>query len=270
MPSRSPQPQGARPGQAAKRRTLAGSQRRRPAAQRAPWWLRGRTIIISTAAAVTLTLITDALTGGVRSAYQWAAATVTDEHSLEVAVSRGSEETCPSMWLMPGPVNREQISQTPVDEQAVRRRGGISVTPQYVELTIRGTSPDAIVLKDLRVVELQRRKAPTGTYLRQNCGGPPLTPRIHDVDLDRATPILLPRSTVGAGADLASARPFPYQVSRADAEVIRVSTRTRSCDCTWALELQYVDGERSLTRRIDDGGKPFRTLPVGPPPERQP
>lgn len=221
-------------------------------------------MLISVAAAAALTLTTDALTGGIRGAILWATAVVTGEHSLEVAVSRGSE-ACTDIWLVPGPLNKDESTFAEADEQAMRRSGGINVTPRYIELTIRGTSANAIVLKSLRLIMLERRTAPTGAYVSQTCGGPSLTPRIYDVDIDDPNPRLVPRQQTES-ENQPAARPFPYQVSRSDAEVIRVNAVTRSCDCSWALELLYVDGERSVTRRIDDGGKPFRTLPDRAPP----
>jgi hypothetical protein len=213
---------------------------------------------------VTVALITDALTGGLRGTYRWASAAVTGEHSLAVAVTRGSD-ACANVWLEPGPVNTERLLATDLDPREAREKGTIDVTPSYVELTIRGTSANAIVLRALRIIVVGRLPAPTGTYLRQSCGGGDLTPRIYDVDLDHPEPVAVPAG-VSPPSNLPATRPFPYQVSRADAEVIRAGAHTATCACSWVLDLEYVDGEKTVTRRIDDGGRPFRTLPGALPP----
>ncbi|MCP2258789.1 hypothetical protein LX15_002487 [Streptoalloteichus tenebrarius] len=57
------------------------------------------------------------------------------------------------------------------------------------------------------------------------------------------------------------AKPFPFKISRRDSEVFQLNlTRAAPCDCSFALELDWVlHGQRGSTR-IENQGKPFRVL----------
>ncbi|MGW4229818.1 helix-turn-helix domain-containing protein [Streptomyces sp. NPDC004980] len=131
-----------------------------------------------------------------------------------------------------------------------------------VKLSVQGTSGTAVVLEALRVrVTGRADPAPGNAYsMAQGCGGS-LTPRSFAVDLDKDRPIA--RATAGndAGTPIPAVS-MPYRVSAEDPEVLLVTARTGSCDCSWYLELDWSSQGRAGTARIDDRGRPFRTSAI--------
>ncbi|PWI09934.1 transcriptional regulator [Streptomyces sp. NWU339] len=128
-----------------------------------------------------------------------------------------------------------------------------------VELSVQGTSDTAVVLTALRVrVTGRTDPAPGNAYaMDQGCGGA-LTPRYFDVDLDKDRPVARAVAGNDAGTPIPAVR-MPYRVSATDPEVLQVTARTVTCDCSWYLELDWSFTGRSGTVRIDDRGRPFRT-----------
>lgn len=53
---------------------------------------------------------------------------------------------------------------------------------------------------------------------------------------------------------------FPYKISTTDPEVFHFSVRTARCDCSWHLEIEWTSNGKIGAYRLDNGGKPFRTL----------
>lgn len=128
-----------------------------------------------------------------------------------------------------------------------------------VRITLQGKGTGTVVLESLHVRVVSRRTPGMHAAYRMDAGcGGSLTPRLFDVDLDKARPV--PRSVAGndAGEPLPAVS-FPYRISSAEPEVLLVTGRTVACDCDWYLQLRWSSGGRSGTVRIDDGGRPFRT-----------
>lgn len=131
-----------------------------------------------------------------------------------------------------------------------------------VEITVQGRTSTAVVLKALRVRVVGRSAPVEGiSYAMDNgCGGA-LTPRYFDVDLDKDRPIARPADGNDTGTPIPAMR-LPYRVSAEDPEVLLVDARTKSCDCSWYLELDWSSQGRTGTVRIDDHGRPFRTTSI--------
>ncbi|WP_349636839.1 hypothetical protein [Streptomyces sp. 549] len=128
--------------------------------------------------------------------------------------------------------------------------------------TVQGTTPEAVVLRALRVRVVERRTPlPWNAYaMDAGCGGA-LTPAVLALNLDVPRPRVRPvggYDASGEGREL-PAREFPLRVSRTDPEVLRVEAVAEDCDCDWYLELDWTSQGRSGTYRIDDDGRPFRT-----------
>ncbi|MFC8096321.1 helix-turn-helix domain-containing protein [Streptomyces sp. NPDC057301] len=131
-----------------------------------------------------------------------------------------------------------------------------------IEISVQGKTSTAVVLKALRV-RVVGRSAPSGgtVYtMDQGCGGA-LTPRYFDVDLDKDRPIARPVDGNDTGVTIPAMR-LPYRVSAEDPEVLLVDARTKNCDCSWYLELDWSSQGRTGTVRIDDHGRPFRTTGI--------
>ncbi|MEU6084126.1 helix-turn-helix domain-containing protein [Streptomyces sp. NPDC047108] len=138
-----------------------------------------------------------------------------------------------------------------------------------VEVTLQGTSSEAVVLQELhvRVVSRDRPLAWSSFAMENGCGGA-LTPAAFAVDLDASRPLARPTD----GYDGVSDKPLPavrlpYRVSATDPLVLLVNARTAGCSCRWFLELDWTSRGRKGTVRIDDGGRPFRTSSVKGRPE---
>lgn len=137
--------------------------------------------------------------------------------------------------------------------------GAIDAGKTQVEIILQGATDTPVILRGLDVRVLDRRPPLEGTYLDW-LGGDALDIRYIDVDLDHDPP------TLDAGnccfAELTKWS-FPLRVSSTEPEIIFVTAKTDTCDCSWVADLRYVyEGEeRVLT--IDNEGEPFRTTATG-------
>ncbi|MFD6281363.1 helix-turn-helix domain-containing protein [Streptomyces sp. NPDC060209] len=148
-----------------------------------------------------------------------------------------------------------------------RALGGVDGGDMKLELTLQGTSGEAVVLNGLHVRVLGRNAAlARSAYSMGNgCGGG-ITPQTFDIDLDDSRPRSKPVAGEDAGK-VVPAKDFPYRVSSTDVEVFNLDAHVEGHDVTWYLELEWTSGGRSGTLRIDDGGKPFRTSSLAARPE---
>ncbi|SHM95071.1 helix-turn-helix domain-containing protein [Actinacidiphila paucisporea] len=139
--------------------------------------------------------------------------------------------------------------------------GGTPAGKLRLELTVQGAPGRPVVLHTLSVRETGNRPAPRGIGYTtgSGCGGA-LTPASFDVDLDAAAPRT--KAVPGfAGKDQARVvADFPFQVTASDAQVLDVAARTADRDVSWYLEILWSCGDRQGTLRVDDHGKPFRTV----------
>jgi hypothetical protein len=153
-------------------------------------------------------------------------------------------------------VNRPpaQVPARPEEQDApnwARRLGAVTADNQYVEVTVQGTGPRTVVLRDLSV-RVRSRGAPLqwNVYrMGEGCGGGVGT-GYFELDLDRLHPVLVGRD----GQHL-----LPLKVSESDPEVLYVAAHTDRHDVSWDLELDWSSGSRQGRLRIDDNGRPFRT-----------
>ncbi|MEV7616679.1 helix-turn-helix transcriptional regulator [Streptomyces sp. NPDC089799] len=129
-----------------------------------------------------------------------------------------------------------------------------------MQLTVQGTEGKAAVLHALYVHVVSSRKAPgwNAYTMGAGCGGA-LVPASFAVNLDDASPRARPvpgkegeRPTASTG--------FPYKVSATDPQVLNIDAATLGQDVSWYLELAWSSGDRKGTTRIDDRGRPFRTV----------
>ncbi|MFD7876133.1 hypothetical protein ACFV5G_18855 [Streptomyces sp. NPDC059766] len=133
-----------------------------------------------------------------------------------------------------------------------------------VQLAVQGRTSSAVVLEALHVRVVHRAAPPGGGAfdydMSAGCGGG-ITPRYFEVGLDAPDPVAL--AMPGRKGDvIVPARRFPYRVSVRDPEVLRVTARTGYCACEWYLDLDWSSQGRVGTIRIDDHGRPFRTVAV--------
>lgn len=170
------------------------------------------------------------------------------------------EEPCGQFYLLDrGP---EGVAPPPAPQDRrgwARSYGGVEGGNMRLQLTVQGTSREAVVLKGLHVRVLSRKAPlPWSAYLMGNGCGSGIAPQTFASDLDAGHPVITP--VPGTQGDrVIPAVPFPYKVSSEDVEVFNLDMKTTGYDVTWYLELKWSSGGREGMLRIDDGGKPFRT-----------
>ncbi|WP_260697015.1 transcriptional regulator [Streptomyces sp. 130] len=148
-----------------------------------------------------------------------------------------------------------------------RALGGVDGGSMKLELTVQGTSAQAVVLTGLRVKVLSQR-APlrqSAFSMGDGCGSG-IEPQSFDVDLDDSRPALKPVAGQ-QGDETVPAKDFPFRVSSSDVEVFDLDAHVEGHDVSWYLELDWSSGGRTGTLRVDDGGKPFRTSSIAGRPE---
>ncbi|MET9856635.1 helix-turn-helix transcriptional regulator [Streptomyces sp. NPDC006450] len=129
-----------------------------------------------------------------------------------------------------------------------------------MQLTVQGTEGKAAVLHALYVHVVSGRKAPgwNAYTMGAGCGGA-LVPASFAVDLDDSSPRARPVPGKEGERPTASTD-FPYKVSATDPQVLNIDAATLGRDVSWYLELAWSSGDRKGTTRIDDHGRPFRTV----------
>lgn len=136
-------------------------------------------------------------------------------------------------------------------------------SPHDVLVTIQGKTDAEVTLTGMDV-NVDRRPAPEGTILTPPCGGEGYFRSIV-VDLDSTPPSMQPRINLDAStASEPGARRepliFPYEVAIHDAETFEMIVYTGECDCEWTVDVSWASQGRTGKTRIDNGGKPFRTV----------
>ncbi|MFE2974166.1 helix-turn-helix domain-containing protein [Streptomyces sp. NPDC059258] len=170
------------------------------------------------------------------------------------------EEPCGQHYL----VNREPDDVDPPPAPQDRRGwaksyGGVEGGTTRLQLTVQGTSREAVVLAGMNVRVVSRKAPlPWSAYLMGNGCGSGITPQTFASHLDAGNPVLRP--VPGTQGDIeVPAVDFPYKVSSEDVEVFNLEMKTVSYDVSWYLELEWSSGGEDGVLRIDDQGKPFRT-----------
>ncbi|MCC8476818.1 helix-turn-helix domain-containing protein [Streptomyces globisporus] len=169
------------------------------------------------------------------------------------------EEPCGQHYL----VNRGPDELDPPPAPQDRRGwaesyGGVEGGNTRIQLTVQGTSREAVVLKGMNVRVVSRKAPlPWSAYLMGNGCGSGITPQTFASNLDAGHPTL--RAVPGTRGDIeVPAVDFPYKVSSEDVEVFNLDMKAVGYDVTWYLELEWSSGGEEGTLRIDDRGKPFR------------
>lgn len=125
----------------------------------------------------------------------------------------------------------------PLERGWVYANGGADASGATYEVTVQGTSGDAVVLQALEVVDVEPVAAPAEAVVRRTCAASVLTPRHFVLTVSPAGGRVEARA--GFAEDPVD---FPLLVSAADPEVLTVVTTTRDCFCTWGLELRWTAG----------------------------
>ncbi|MBG6136732.1 hypothetical protein [Longispora fulva] len=146
------------------------------------------------------------------------------------------------------------------------------------EVLLQGTSAQAVLLKNMRVV-VDLRSPPTGVIVaqRSECGGG-VDSRPFEVDIEPGGAKLTPKAgrkllrpgvapppnvvvEDGLSGRSYAVEPveFPFAVTMSDPELFDITASVTTCDCLWHLELDWQSAGRTGTAVINNSGKPFRT-----------
>ncbi|MFT9669819.1 helix-turn-helix domain-containing protein [Streptomyces rhizosphaericola] len=170
------------------------------------------------------------------------------------------DEPCGQFYLLDRGPEGVSPPPPPQDRRAwAESYGGVDAGNMLLQLTVQGTSREAVVLKGLYVRVLSRKAPlPWSAYLMGNGCGSGIAPQTFASDLDTRHPVITP--VPGTQGDRTiPARPFPFKVTSEDVEVFNLDMKAVGYDVTWYLELRWSSGGREGMLRIDDHGKPFRT-----------
>jgi hypothetical protein len=130
-----------------------------------------------------------------------------------------------------------------------------------VEVTVQGRSTAAVVLHALHVEVVERSSPFTAPVYQVGECGAGVSPRHFSVNLDDRLPAV--KSVPGQQCCPLKKIPavdFPFKISEDEPEVFIITASTVRCDCSWYLELEWSSQGGTGTLRIDDDGKPFRTM----------
>ncbi|WP_329306790.1 helix-turn-helix domain-containing protein [Streptomyces sp. NBC_01260] len=178
------------------------------------------------------------------------------------------EEPCGQYYLLDQDADFVPPPPVPQDTRGwARALGGVDGGQMKLELTVQGTSQQAVVLRRMNVRVLNR-DAPlkrSAFSMGEGCGSG-IEPQSFDIGLDNSRPALTP--VAGQQGDKkVPPKDFPFSVSSKDVEVFDLDAHVEGHDVRWYLELEWSSGGQTGTMRIDDGGKPFRTSSIAGRPE---
>ncbi|MFJ6615874.1 helix-turn-helix domain-containing protein [Streptomyces sp. NPDC091289] len=169
------------------------------------------------------------------------------------------EEPCGQHYLVNQGPDKLDPPPAPQDRRGwAASYGGVEAGNTLLQLTVQGTSREAVVLKGMNVRVLSRNAPlPWSAYKMGNGCGSGITPQTFAAHLDAGHPTLRP--VPGTQGDVeVPAVDFPYKVTSEDVEVFNLDMEAVNYDVTWFLELEWSSGGNEGTLRIDDHGKPFR------------
>lgn len=169
------------------------------------------------------------------------------------------EEPCGQHYLVDRGPDELDPPPAPQDRRGwAESYGGVEGGITRLQLTVQGTSREAVVLKGMNVRVVSRKAPlPWSAYLMGNGCGSGITPQTFASNLDAGHPTL--RAVPGTQGDIeVPAVDFPYKVSSEDVEVFNLEMKAVSYDVSWYLELEWSSGGNEGTLRIDDRGEPFR------------
>jgi hypothetical protein len=203
--------------------------------------------------------------GYVVKANDWFVHRVHPEPAL-TAVVRSAEVPPDVGWFFPTspaklrpPSLNDELSVA-AENAWVQRNGGLPSSGYYVKVVLQATSGKTVVIDQVRAEVTRRAPAPTGTWLDRRACGEELVPALFQANLDASPVTVKPvAGTDEAGKPIAP-KPLPRTISNSNPDVWVISGVTSKSDAEWVAFIDYTADGKAGTIRVDDHGKPFRTV----------
>jgi hypothetical protein len=188
--------------------------------------------------------------------------TVATQVSYSDAWSVWLEKPLPDPALWPKPDASGDVS----DEELHRFADGLGAVDDgtWLRIVLDGTAGRTSTITGAHAVVLERRNpSPTALFGTIAQGSQQTIGWYFDLD-ERSSPA---RELTDVDAPNAGPLYFPNRtVTVAPGEAVSVDAfvSTRTCDCSWVLELDVVVDGKPRVVRVDNDGQPFRTAGGGP------
>ena len=144
-----------------------------------------------------------------------------------------------------------------INAQWAYENGG--ATLGAAELTVQGKTQDAVVLRGLRLIDVEKHTPPTdvATILPCGPGGGHLGVRYFEVNFgDQPGIIARPSEDENGNLDPDIGEPavkFPFKVSNTEPEIFLLQISGPPCFCSWRIALDWISMGRSGTTVLDHG-----------------
>ncbi|MDQ0795754.1 helix-turn-helix domain-containing protein [Streptomyces sp. B1I3] len=171
------------------------------------------------------------------------------------------EDKCDQTYMLDR--KPEKVPPPPYEADARGWASSLGAVPagmKRIDLVVQGKEADAVVLEAMHVRVVGRTSPPAwqAYAMLQGCGSGVLV-STYEINLDAARPLFKAVPSENMDRTL-PANPLPLKTSVNDPVVLVVYARTQTYDVRWYLELDWSSGDRHGTMRVDDDGKPFRTM----------
>ena len=232
--------------------------------------------------ALALATITAFLTERFTGALRWTYRKITREKPFTITIHSGPVRIAGRSLHLPRFVFPQSIADLPpppsADAASGKRErwayslGGVDADRTSVEITVTGRSDAPVILHDLEVVVLERRRPVQGTHITYGPVGGTTPARWIDVDLDTEPASIVASNDTrwmfheddggidSDGPPTGHEVEFPYVVTSTAAEVFFIVGNTQKHDCSWVGHLRWSCGSETGVARITrPNGQPFRT-----------
>lgn len=132
--------------------------------------------------------------------------------------------------------------------------GGVpTAESSQIRITLQGGSSQPIVISSMKARVVERRRPLVGTSF--TCGGEgELEPKKIVIDLDKFSPTAIYSTKKGP-------KKFSFELRKDETLQFDLEAHTLKCYCKWVIDLKVIIGGKSLTRTIQDNGRPFEITP---------
>ncbi|MEU7062812.1 hypothetical protein [Streptomyces sp. NPDC046161] len=234
---------------------VGSSKQRKP-----PFWKRPLTWVMT----VLLGALAAVLGGALQNLFTTAGNKAVNEFSKErppfTVVSE--HDSCPTVWThFPDQLQKAVTGKTEEEALSILANNG-EADGRATELTVtlQGRTQSAVVITGVRVVMSRPPQPPPSSVFGTGGCGAAVPTRSFAIDLDSKSPTAKPvPPDIPSGPSPAVVN-FPYKISTNEPEVFHFSIQTTARDCAWYLEIKWNSNGKVGIYRLDNGGKPFRTL----------